>query len=210
MLVEPQPIHGARHPWVVLIALVVALASIIGVSIAVPRSVPSTVGYSWGAWSTARYYSVSPAECALAKAANKAYLATLIGPPNPTAQAIGCHQRLRWRKANIVGRPLPWKDFIIQIDNTGPFGGYGMQLTSTVRWNGTRVHADEPICREWAFIVSVTRETCRVLNNDTARLWLRMDYSASWGFLWATVQAGRGATIDVSRAGWIGAVVRWP
>jgi hypothetical protein len=191
------------------------IGSLALIALAIPSfslgpKVEQAEAYTWGAWSTPRYYAVSTAECTMARAANRKYLANLIGPPNPSAQAIGCRQRLRWRKMNVPGRPAPWKDIVIQIDNTGPFGGYGMQLTSNVRWNTRIVHADEPICREWAFIIKVTREACKVVNNDTGRLWLRMDYKASWDFLWANVQAGRGATIDISRSGWIGPVVRWP
>ena len=169
-----------------------------------------TQAYTWGAWSTPRYYAVSTGECQMATDANQRYMELNKYGPWKNNPSIGCRQRLRWRKAIIVGAPLPWRDQMIQIENVGPFGGYGMTLTAQTRWNTARVHSDPPVCREWALIITVTREVCRVDFNDTARLLLRMDYKASWTFLWANTQAGRGASIDISKDGWIGPVVRWP
>jgi hypothetical protein len=202
MIVPTQPVRRRRFRPIPL--MLAALVAVTGLTLATPRQVEA---YTWGPWSAPRYFAATATERAIGKRARDSF----IGPAAPSWNNTNMF-RLRWRKANIVGRPAPWVDKLVQIENVGPFNGYGMWLKTQVRWNGRRVIAEPnpPICHEWAFIVGIERQRCEVVGNNTGRLWLRMDYFVGWSLPPVNVGAGRGATQSVSATGAFGGVWLWP
>ena len=159
--------------------------------------------YTWGPWSPGVYVSMqTTAECTMAKRAYAKFIGPLTDP------GIGCRHKIRFRKgAVIAGKPAPWIDQPIQLQDIGGFSLYGMTLTTVVRYNGSFAVVDaQPTCSHWANLITVKQTRCAAVGSWTSLVTLQLDYEVSFGVEGFGFQRTRGAQQSVSRTGWISAV----